>query len=137
MNRKSIVALLGLVAASAMVPTPAAARGSFSITIGSGGYGGYGWPYGYGSPYGYDNSGYRQYDSYRHEREHEDLDDEHADEHDDLDQLHHEAHQQGLSRREHRRLHRYLRSEHVQEHDELNREHEDEHLYERGYYRGW
>ena len=138
MNKKLVLALAGMAAASAMISTPAAARGSLSISIGTGGYGGYGYPSGYGSPYGYDDRGYRNNDTYRHQRQHGDLEDQHADEHDDLDEVHDEAHEQGLGRRDHRRLHRYLRQEHSYGHDELEREHSDEHRSDRRTsYRGY
>lgn len=140
MKAKFLIALTGI-AGVALAATPAAAQSVFSITIGSGGYSSYGNPYGYGygSPYGYGGYGYgyaspyANQGYYQHQRDHEDLDEEHADAHDELDQLHAEAHEQGLTPREHRRLHRYLERRHAYEHYLLEQEHAREHQ-ENGYY---
>ena len=141
MKRKIMLVLTGA-AGVALLAAPAAAQSVLSVRIGSGGYA-YGSPYGYsyGSPYGYSyrspyGNGYGAYGYGQHEREHEDLDDEHADDHDDLDRLHAEAHEQGLTRRQHRRLHRYLERQHAYEHYELDQEHAREHQEDNyyGYY---
>jgi hypothetical protein len=156
MKSKLMIVVAGLAAATFLPAAPAAAQGQFSITIGSGGYGspygysgygrrygypygnglrrsygstyGYGSAYGYGSPYGSAYGYGSPYDySYRHRRDHDDLNREHAEEHDDLDEMHAEAHDRGLSHRQHRRLHRYLDREHAYEHVQLQGEHAEEH----------
>lgn len=58
MNR--VLTALALGGSALLIAAPAAAQSTFSISIGSGGYG-YGSPYGYSSPYGYGydyNQGY-------------------------------------------------------------------------------
>jgi len=108
--KKAFIALLGLGAMAALVPSAAYAQSSWSVTIGSGG-GGY-----YGQPYG---GGYSQHDD-----EHDQIEEQHDDVHDDLDQEHARAHQYWMSGRDHRQLHRGLNEEHADAHDQLDDQHD-------------
>ena len=109
--KKSIIPLIGIAAFAAAAPSAAFAHGTFSITIGSG--------YSYGYP-GYEYYGYPS----GHDREHEELDDQHGDVHDQLDEEHAEAHEHYMTPWEHAQLHRHLRYEHEYTHDQLDREHD-------------
>lgn len=60
---------------------------------------------------------------YRHDDEHEQLNERHGDIHDDLDEEHAEAHAEGMTPWEHRQLHRYLDEKHRWEDAQLRREH--------------
>lgn len=129
MSIKSSILLCGAAALAALVPTAASARGTFSISIGSGysnGYSGYGYPgYGYGNSYGYGANRYSQYG--RHEEEHDGIDDEHGDAHDQIEEEHAEAHAQGVDPWQHAQVHRQLRYQHNYTHDQLERQHEYQH----------
>ncbi|GAC1577658.1 MAG: hypothetical protein NVS3B5_09840 [Sphingomicrobium sp.] len=78
---------------------------------------------------------------YRHDDEHDQLQEQHEDAHDRLDAIHAEAHEEGLDPWEHHQLHRWLRQQHHYEHERLRAEHRWWHgredwrnRYGRGYY---
>ena len=127
MKRFVFVSIFGAAALAALIPSAAAARSSFSVTIGSGssyGYPGYGYPgngYGYGSGYG-DYAGYG-----RHDRQHDRLDGQPDGVHDDLDDTHDEAHDQGVAPWQHTRLHRDLQEQHGYGHYQLEGRHQRQH----------
>lgn len=124
MNLKSSLLVCGAVVAAAIIPSAASANATFSISIGNG-YSSY--PgYGYDDPFGYDGNS----NSWRHEQQHEDLDDEHDDAHDQLDEEHARAHAQGLDPWQHAQLHRQLQYQHDYAHYQLDRQHQYQHQLE-------
>ncbi len=63
----------------------------------------------------------------RHDRQHEQLEDQHDDIHDQLEDEHAAAHEEGLTPWEHRQLHRDLEYQHARADYQLQREHARQH----------
>jgi len=117
---KLIISALSVAALAVVVPTAASARGTFSVTIGSGGY------------------GYNDYPTYgRHDRQHDRIEERHEDGHEQLEEEHEDAHDQGLSRWEHRDVHQDLEYRHARQDYQLQRRHQGQHRrngWQRRYY---